>query len=90
METKTGRVIQAINNSNIENFFHQELKDIYGAEKNLIEILPKIQENCSVREFQRTFADYLNVKKTYIARLGKMFEIMRTKPQIKNNILFNL
>jgi hypothetical protein len=53
----------AVNDSMLEEFFHDEIKDIYWAEKHLVKTLPKMQKAASAAELQDAFADHLEVQK---------------------------
>ena len=73
----------AVNDSMLEEFFHDEIKDIYWAEKHLVKTLPKMQKAASTAELQDAFADHLEVTKTHVERLEQIFEILGFKPQAK-------
>jgi len=73
----------AVNDSMLEEFFHDEIKDIYWAEKHLVKTLPKMQKAASTAELQDAFADHLEVTKTHVERLEQVFEILGFKPQAK-------
>jgi len=67
----------------IEEFFVDELKDIYWAEKHLIKALPKMQKAATSTELKNSFADHLEVTKGHVTRLEQAFEMMGKKPQAK-------
>ena len=70
-------------NSMLEEFFHDELKDIYWAEKHLVKTLPKLQKAATSEELKKAFADHLEVTREHVSRLENVFEIMGHKAQAK-------
>ena len=69
--------------SMLKDFFTDELKDIYWAEKHLVKTLPKMQKASTSPELQQAFADHLEVTKTQVSRLEQVFELMGKKAQAK-------
>ena len=67
----------------LEELFHDELKDIYWAEKHLIKVLPKMQKAATSGELKQAFADHLEVTKGHVTRLEQAFEMLDKKPQAK-------
>lgn len=65
------------------NFFIDELKDIYWAEKHLTKALPKMQKAATSEKLAKSFADHLEQTKEHVARLEKVFEILGEKAQAK-------
>ena len=47
------------NDSMLLEFFTDELKDIYWAEKHIVTTLPKMQKAATSAELQQAFADHL-------------------------------
>lgn len=75
---------QVINDgSMLEDFFCDELKDIYWAEKHLTKVLPRMQKAATSAELQQAFADHLQVTNTHVTRLEQAFGLMGKKPQAK-------
>jgi len=74
---------KVVNDSMLEKFFTDELKDIYWAEKHLVKTLPKMKKAATSVELQNTFAEHLNVTKEHVTRLEQVFELMGKKPQAK-------
>jgi ferritin-like metal-binding protein YciE len=64
-------------------FFTDELKDIYWAEKHIIKTLPKMQKAATSSELQQAFKDHLEVSKKQAVRLEKVFALLGKKPQAK-------
>ncbi len=71
------------NDSRLEEFFHDELKDIYWAEKHLVKTLPKLAKAASSEELKDAFTEHLEVTKEHVVRLEKVFGILGEQPQAK-------
>jgi ferritin-like metal-binding protein YciE len=56
--------------------FKEQLKDIYGAEKQLTEALPKMKEAASSPDLALAFEDHLHVTEDQVKRLEKIFSIL--------------
>ena len=74
---------KASGDSMLLDFFTDELKDIYWAEKHLVKTLPKMQKAATSQELQDALADHLEVTKTHVDRLEQVFEALGEKPQAK-------
>ncbi|MEP7319881.1 MAG: ferritin-like domain-containing protein, partial [Panacibacter sp.] len=66
-----------------KDFFVDELKDIYWAEKHLTKALPKMQKACTSDELRNAFADHLVVTQTQVTRLEQAFELLGEKAVAK-------
>ena len=55
-------------------FFVDELKDIYWAEKHLVTALPKMKKAATSPELAAAFEKHLGETKTHIETLEKIFE----------------
>lgn len=69
--------------SMLKDFFIDELKDIYWAEKHLVKTLPKMQKAATSEELKNAFGDHLEVTKTHVERLEEAFEIIGEKAVAK-------
>jgi ferritin-like metal-binding protein YciE len=69
--------------SRLEEFFHDELKDIYWAENHLVKTLPKMAKAASGEELKKAFTEHLAVTKEHVTRLDKVFEILGHKAEAK-------
>jgi ferritin-like metal-binding protein YciE len=67
----------------LEEFFHGEIKDIYWAEKHLVQTLPKMKKAAHSQKLQKAFADHLETTKGHVDRLDKVFKLLGYKPQAK-------
>jgi ferritin-like metal-binding protein YciE len=69
--------------SMLQDFFIDELKDIYWAEKHLVKVLPKMEKAATTQELKDAINDHLEVTKTHVSRLEDVFELMNKTPQAK-------
>lgn len=69
--------------SMLEEFFADELKDIYWAEKHLVKTLPKMQKAATSAELKQAFGDHLETTKGHVERLEQVFGLLGKKPQAK-------
>ena len=67
----------------LREFLEDELKDLYWAEKHLTKALPKMKKAATSKELANAFGDHLEVTKTHIARLEKVFALLGKKAQAK-------
>ncbi|HMG81521.1 MAG TPA: ferritin-like domain-containing protein [Ferruginibacter sp.] len=67
----------------LEEFFHDELKDIYWAEKHLVKTLPKMAKAATSEELRNAFTEHLEVTQQHVSRLEEVFNILGYKPQAK-------
>jgi ferritin-like metal-binding protein YciE len=67
----------------LKEFFVDEIKDIYWAEKKLVTTLPKMRKAASTPELQDALTMHLEVTKEHVSRLEQVFEMMGEKAQAK-------
>ena len=67
----------------LQEFFHDELKDIYWAEKHLTKAIPKMIKAACSDELKNAFTDHLQATKNHVTRLEQVFEMLGKKPQAK-------
>lgn len=67
----------------LQEFFYDELKDIYWAEKHLIKTLPKLAKASTSDELKSAFTEHLEVTKNHVARLEQVFDILGYAAQAK-------
>ncbi|MDO6430576.1 ferritin-like domain-containing protein [Flavitalea sp. BT771] len=79
-KTKSG---SRANDSKLQEFFHDEIKDIYWAEKKLVQTLPKLANAATSEELKNAFTQHLKVTGEHVTRLEKVFDILGHKPQAK-------
>jgi ferritin-like metal-binding protein YciE len=67
----------------LEDLFMDELKDLYDAEHQILEALPKMAEAATARELKTAFNNHLTQTKGHVARLEQIFKIAEVKPARK-------
>ncbi len=67
----------------LEEFFKDEIKDIYWAEKHLVKTLPKMAKAATSNELKEAFTNHLEETKVHVERLEQVFELLEEKPQAK-------
>lgn len=67
----------------LKEFFHDEIKDIYWAEKKLVQTLPKLAKAATSEELRDAFTNHLEETKEHVSRLEQVFEILGEKAQAK-------
>jgi len=67
----------------LENFFLNQLKDIYYAEQKITQALPKMKEAATTDELKEAFEDHLHQTQKHVKRLEKVFEMVGQKPEGK-------
>ena len=60
---------------NLEDLFEHELQDLYSAEKQLLEALPKMAEKASDSKLKQAFITHLEETKEQKQRLEQAFEL---------------
>ncbi len=69
--------------SMLREFFIDELKDIYWAEKHLTKALPKMQKAASSIDLAEAFASHLQETEGHVTRLEKVFSLLGEKAVAK-------
>jgi ferritin-like metal-binding protein YciE len=59
---------------NLADAFYDELRDVYSAEKQLVDALPKMAQNASSDELRQAFEHHLEETKEQVQRLEIAFE----------------
>jgi ferritin-like metal-binding protein YciE len=74
---------ESMTDSRLHEFFLEELRDMYGAEKQIVKALPKMQDAANSPELIRAFEEHLDVTNTQITRLEEIFESLGEKVESK-------
>ncbi|HEX8607902.1 MAG TPA: DUF892 family protein, partial [Pedobacter sp.] len=74
--SKATGVTGKMEDSEFHEFFVDELKDIYWAEKNLVKALPKLKKAATSPELAAAFDKHTVETKTHIETLEKVFELL--------------
>ncbi len=69
------------NDSRMNEFFKDQLKDIYWAEQKLVKTLPKMQDAATSKELKNAFSSHLQQTKQHVERLEKVFNMIGEKPE---------
>lgn len=64
----------------LQDLFIHELKDLYSAEQQLIEALPKMAEAASTPELRQAFETHLELTREHAGRIEQIFEGFDNKP----------
>lgn len=64
-------------------FFTDTLKDMYYAEKRLLEVLPKMQKAATTEELQDAFEDHHLQTQKHVSRMEKVFRLIGEQPEAK-------
>lgn len=67
----------------LKEFFIDQLKDIYWAEKRLVTALPKMQKAATSDELKNCIGEHIAVTKEQVARIEQVFEMLDEKPVAK-------
>jgi len=59
---------------NLEDLMHDQVRDIYDAERQLVKALPKMAEAASAQELKQAFEQHLKQTKGHVARLEEVFK----------------
>jgi ferritin-like metal-binding protein YciE len=68
---------------NLQELFHETLKDIYFAEKKILSALPKMAKAAHSQELKAAFEKHEAETEEHVARLEKVFEEIDEKPHGK-------
>lgn len=69
-----------MNLDNLRDVFHEQLKDMYSAEKQLSEALPKLIEAASASELKRAFEEHLAVTEQQLETVRQLLDDMDVNP----------
>lgn len=68
----------------LTELFHDELKDIYDAEHQITQALPKMANKASSAKLKAAFESHLKQTEGHIERLDKVFDAIGKKPTRKS------
>ncbi|HEX5551727.1 MAG TPA: ferritin-like domain-containing protein [Chitinophagaceae bacterium] len=72
-----------VQDSLLMEFFADELKDIYWAEKHLVQTLPKMAKNATTDKLVKAFEKHCDETKEHVIRLEQVFEMIGKKAAAK-------
>jgi len=70
-------------NTALNELFHEQLKDIYFAERVIYKTLPKMAEAAKASALKDAFTTHQAQTKEHLARLEQVFQIIGKKPDAK-------
>ena len=70
-------------NQDLQDLFHETLKDIYFAEKKILSTLPKMAKAAQSEDLKAAFQKHEAETEEHVARLEKVFEEIDKKPRGK-------
>jgi len=60
----------------LQDMFLEEARDLYGAEQQLIEVLPKLAEAATSEELRAAIESHLEETRTHVDRLEQVFDLL--------------
>ncbi len=84
MEKKSNKRTKArIESSDFRNYFIEQLKDVYWAEKALHKALPRMQKAATDERLSKAFEQHANETKEQIIMVEEIFGMLSEKPEAK-------
>ena len=65
---------------NLQQLYLKELRDLYDAENQITDALPKLIDAANNSELKNALQEHLNVTQTQIGRLEQIFQTLNEKP----------
>ncbi len=75
-QTRASSLSTPVKGSKLEEFFIEQLQDIYWAEKKLVNTLPKMEEAATSQQLKSAFNNHLMQTQTHVSRLESVFGII--------------
>lgn len=82
-KSKAAGMTGKMKDSEFHDFFVDELKDIYWAEKHLVKALPKMKKAATSPELAAAFEKHTGETQTHIETLEQVFALLDEKPAAK-------
>lgn len=70
--------------NSLTDLFEEELKDVYGAEQQVMESLPKMIEAASSKELKDKFERHMKQTEQQLKRLEQVFEMLDLEPEAED------
>ena len=67
----------------LQKLYTDELKDLYSAEKQILQALPRMAKKASNAQLRAAFEEHLEVTKKHVERLDTIFERLERSPRGK-------
>jgi ferritin-like metal-binding protein YciE len=81
--THVSPATDAAKNSKLQEFFIDQLQDIYWAEQKLVKTLPKLEEAAHSSELKQAFNSHLQETRNHVSRLEKVFDLLGEPAEAK-------
>ncbi|MEA2693062.1 MAG: hypothetical protein QOJ16_2449 [Acidobacteriota bacterium] len=65
----------------LKDLYMEQLKDLYSAETQLVDALPKMADACNSPELKNAFREHLNQTKQHVDRLEQIFKKLGESPK---------
>ena len=65
----------------LKDLYLEQLKDLYSAETQLVEALPKMAEAASSTDLRKAFTDHLRQTSEHVRRLERIFQELQESPK---------
>src|SRR6476619_1828450 len=65
----------------LKDLYVEQLQDLYSAETQLVEALPKMAKAASHAQLQRAFQEHLTQTQAHVQRLDQIFKQLGAKPK---------
>ena len=69
-----------MNLNSLQSLFIDELHDIYDAERQLMEAIPKLSSAASNPDLKKAFDEHLAETRVHIERLNRVFQLVGSQP----------
>jgi len=66
--------------NNLRELYLNELRDLYSAESQLIDALPKMADAATSPALKQAFTSHLDETRNHVSRLGQIFATMNEEP----------
>lgn len=64
----------------LKDLYVEQLKDLYSAENQLVEALPKMAEKANAPDLRKGFKDHLRQTEQHVKRLERIFKDLQVSP----------
>ncbi len=65
----------------LQDLYVEQLRDLYDAENQLIEALPKMAKAATLQDLQKAFNEHLNETRQHVSRLEQVFDHIGVSPK---------
>ena len=67
----------------LKDLYLEQLRDLYSAETQLVDALPKMAEKASASDLRKGFQDHLRQTEEHVRRLERIFQDLKESPKGK-------